>query len=222
MHGLRFVWALVGAVAVFGVLGCGSGATGTGATSVKPSIQLTADPQPYDVTQHPSLVLSWTSTDATGVDSSSFGATAVDGSKTIGTITGTTTYSLTLHGAGGSATEYCTVSVLGTTPDKNQTLLGTWQVTAARTRALQYTTVYTLTTNSLTQYDLDANNKPTNEVDYTSANATVVYDGTAHVLSITDANHTTPLRYAVNGLGRLLENATTDEGQWRDTGAVRP
>jgi hypothetical protein len=221
MNGQRVMLALLGVAASLGLMGCGSGVAGTGQPLVKPTVTLTANPAPFDVATDTSLTLTWSASDADAVGASNFGAGAVSGSKTLDKLAKTTTYSLTLSGPGGTTTQYCTVYVLGTHPDNTQALAKTWSVSAARGRALLYTTKYEITTSpaSLRKYDLDANNQKTNEVVYNGTNATVTYDGTNKILSITDVNHPTPLRYAVNNLGRLIENSTADESLWRDTGA---
>jgi len=75
-----------------------------------PTLALTATPD--EVTQGESTTLAWTSTNATSVVASTFGATVVGGTKTVSPPS-TTTYTLTVLGPGGRASDSVTVIVTG-------------------------------------------------------------------------------------------------------------
>ena len=74
-----------------------------------PTVQISASPNPVAV--NGSTNLSWTSTNATSVVSSNFGANAVSGSLTINGITQQTTYTITVANSRGNATGSATVFV---------------------------------------------------------------------------------------------------------------
>ena len=79
--------------------------------TLAPTVTLTADPPEIAVGQ--STALKWTSTDATTVVSSNFGAEDVEGTKTLSP-TETTTYKITVKGPGGQAEASVTVVVRDT------------------------------------------------------------------------------------------------------------
>jgi hypothetical protein len=94
--------------------GPGGQASGSGTLTVgpkPPTITLTASPTSaaYDG----STTLTWSSTGATSVSSSNFGASATSGSVTLYNLTSSQTYSITVSGLGGSATASVQVSVAG-------------------------------------------------------------------------------------------------------------
>ncbi len=85
-----------------------STATATVTVIAVTSVQLVADPPTITVGQ--TTTLRWTSTNADTVDASDFGATTVAGELAVQPNT-TTTYSITVSGPGGQATDSATVTV---------------------------------------------------------------------------------------------------------------
>lgn len=86
----------------------------------KPTVTLTANPS--TVYHNGSTTLSWSSVDATAVQSSNFGASSVNGSLTVSNLTSTTpfattkTYAITVSGLGGTSTASVDVSILPQAP----------------------------------------------------------------------------------------------------------
>ena len=90
------------------LIGCDSGGRGGDDPVPAPTLRLTvAKPA---ITAGESVTLTWTSTNATSVVASTFGATTVNGTKTVSP-TRTTTYTLTVSGRGGQASDSLTVTV---------------------------------------------------------------------------------------------------------------
>jgi hypothetical protein len=81
-----------------------------------PTITLNASPQ--SIQRGSSITLTWSSTNATSVTSSNFGATTVNGNITVSPSV-TTRYTITVAGPGGSATTSSTVSVSPVTTTYN-------------------------------------------------------------------------------------------------------
>ncbi len=86
-----------------------------------PSVNLTANPM--SVSYGGSSVLSWNSTNATSCVATGAwsGVKPTSGTSNTGALTSTKTYTLTCSGAGGSASDYVTVSV-GNQPQQNPTV----------------------------------------------------------------------------------------------------
>lgn len=78
-------------------------------TSPPPTVNLTSDET--TIHQGESTTLRWSSTNATRVVSSNFGATGVNGSKTVSP-NSTTTYEITVEGPGGQVSDDATVWVI--------------------------------------------------------------------------------------------------------------
>jgi len=221
------VWA-AGALLCAAVLsGCSSTALTDPGQTTRPTITLTASPAPFAVTnyQQQDLLLQWNSSNATlvtGASNFSPGVTDTSGNATItGGIDRTTTYSITVSGAGGQATDAVTVFVTGTNPDASRSIYGTWdRSTTSRVRGLLYHTRYLFTQatgggpSELRISDVNANGTTTVTEDYTAANASFSYS--SGILSVTAQGQTQ--QFAVNNKGRLI---TLDSLYgWTDSGAT--
>jgi len=105
---------LIAALAL--AVGCGGGNSSTGSTGITtltPSVKLTANPT--SVAAGDSAILTWTSSNVSSVQSSTFGASAISGHVTVGPLSETTSYSITCTGPNGSATGRATISVTNVT-----------------------------------------------------------------------------------------------------------
>lgn len=106
------------------VSGPGGQATGNATLTVnqrQPTVTLTASPT--SVANRGSTTLTWSSTNATSVSSSNFGASSVNGSTTLYNLTSSQSYSITVSGPGGQATASVNVSVAACTPVTSSTSL---------------------------------------------------------------------------------------------------
>jgi len=92
------------------VSGPGGSATASRTISVSSLPTITLSASSPSITQGGSTTLTWSSTNATSVSSSNFGATTINGTITVSPIS-TTTYNITVSGPGGSATASITISV---------------------------------------------------------------------------------------------------------------
>jgi hypothetical protein len=99
---------LIGGIIAAVLAGCSDGNSGASNTVPVPTVTLTANPS--SITAGQATTLSWTSTNATSVQVSNFGATLVQSTLLVSPST-TTTYAITVIGAGGQATAATTVTV---------------------------------------------------------------------------------------------------------------
>lgn len=100
---------------------------------------------PSSITTGNSSTLSWSSTNATSVVSSNFGATTVNGSTTLSPST-STTYNITVSGLGGTASASSTLSVSQPTPSIS---LSPSSITTGNSSVLSWSAPYanTVSTN---------------------------------------------------------------------------
>ena len=104
------------------VSGRGGQATGNASLTVvstPPTVTISASPT--SVANNGSTTLTWSSTDATSVSSSNFGAASVNGSITLYNLTSSRTYTITVTGPGGQATATVNVNVQTCTPATSST-----------------------------------------------------------------------------------------------------
>ena len=92
------------------VSGPGGSTTATVTVTVLPPPTITLNASQTTIAQGESTTLTWSSTDATSVTSSNFGATTVNGSTTVSPSV-TTTYNITVSGPGGSVSATVNISV---------------------------------------------------------------------------------------------------------------
>jgi len=105
---LKLILCLVVVLLVeMSLAGCGGG--GGDDTNPAPTVQLTADQTTLNPGQSTSL--HWTSTNATSVVSSNFGAASVDGDSSV-----SPTSTITVEGPGGQDSDSVTVTVGGGQP----------------------------------------------------------------------------------------------------------
>ena len=81
------------------------------AAPAAPTVNLSVSPS--SIANGGSTTLTWSSTNATSVSSSNFGATSINGSLTLTNQTQSRTFSITVSGPGGSATASATLNVAG-------------------------------------------------------------------------------------------------------------
>lgn len=92
------------------VTGPGGSTTAQATVTVLPAPTITLTANPTTITAGQSTTLTWSSTGATSLTSSNFGAKDINGTVAV-TPAQTTTYTITVQGAGGSTTGQATVTV---------------------------------------------------------------------------------------------------------------